>query len=75
MCCVSVDAWRKKNKLSHLGVPKFIGAGNHDHGKCRYRFMVMQRFGEDLWKKFKACENRFSIKTAFTLGMQIVSNT
>lgn len=67
-----IDSWKKKHKMSHLGIPHYIGSGNHEHNKTKYRFMVMQRFGEDLWKKFNACAKMFSIKTAFTLGVQIV---
>ncbi|XP_022095718.1 serine/threonine-protein kinase VRK1-like [Acanthaster planci] len=69
-----IEEWKKKHKLAHLGVPKYIGAGIHTRGKTEFRFLVMERFGEDVWKKFLACSKRFTTKTAFTLGIQMLDS-
>ncbi len=68
-----VDEWKKQHKLSHLGVPKFIGSGMHTRGKKDFRFLVMERFGEDIWKKYLTSNKQFTPKIAFTLAIQIVS--
>ncbi|XP_071485801.1 serine/threonine-protein kinase VRK1-like [Diadema antillarum] len=69
-----VDAWQKKQKLSHLGVPKLCGSGSHQHGDVKYRFLVMQRFGEDIWKRYLAASKRFKPKTVFALALQILDS-
>ncbi|XP_038074779.1 serine/threonine-protein kinase VRK1-like isoform X2 [Patiria miniata] len=69
-----VEDWMRKRKLTHLGVPKFMGTGMHNRGKTDFRFLVMERFGEDIWKKYLACSKRFTAKTAFTLGIQILDS-
>ena len=63
---------RRSINSPHLGVPKFIGAGMHTRGKTEFRFLVMERFGEDIWKKYLASNKKFTTKIAFTLGLQIV---
>ncbi|XP_033634992.1 serine/threonine-protein kinase VRK1-like isoform X1 [Asterias rubens] len=69
-----VEEWKQKHKLSHLGVPKFIGSGMHTRGKKDFRFLVMERFGEDIWKKYLASNKQFTPKTAFTLSIQILDS-
>ena len=70
---VTVDGWRKKHKLSYLGVPKLLGCGVHQKGNVKYRFLVMPRFGDDIWKKYLACNKKFPATTTFALALQIVS--
>lgn len=68
----SIDGWKRKHKLAHLGVPKYIASGQHEHGSTKYRFLVMERFGEDLLHKLKACHHQFSPKLTYTIAIQIV---
>lgn len=67
LCIPIVDRWvtsKSKEGLKYLPCPKYITSGNHDIGDLKYRFMVMQRFGDDIEKHFRAaskfCENTVS---------------
>ena len=60
-------------KLKTLGMPKYVAAGSHTFNQEKMRFMVMERFGTDLQKKFVDCNRQFSRKTVILLAMQIVS--
>lgn len=42
-------------------------------GPRRYRFMVIDRLGTDLQKKFEECGRRFPRKLVLQLGLQLVS--
>lgn len=70
---VSVSAWMRTHKQSYLGVPRFIGSGSFENGGTKYRFMIMDRFGEDVEKKFLAAGRTFPIQTVFGLALRIVS--
>ena len=39
----------------------------------KYRFMIMDRFGEDVEKKFCQCDRKFEVKTVCTLALRLVS--
>ena len=59
-------------KLSYLGIPPYIASGNHKFKKEEYRFMVMQRFGEDLQKHFNKADRKFSFDTVSYLALRLV---
>lgn len=40
---------------------------------CRYRFMVIDRLGVDLQKKFEECGKMFPRKLVLQLGLRLVS--
>ena len=67
--------WIKSHQLSYLAVPKFIASGSHDHAETKFRFMVMERFGEDIEKKFSAAGRRFSLPTVCYLALKLVRKT
>ncbi|UYV78380.1 VRK1 [Cordylochernes scorpioides] len=69
--CCAVDEWMKKKKLNFLGMPRFIGNGSHERGEDKYRFMVMDRFGEDLQKVLDRCKGRFPLKAVYTIGIKV----
>lgn len=60
-------------KLKFLGVPAYIGSGGHESGGSKYRFMIMERFGEDIDQIFAKCGKQFQIHTVLTLAVRIVS--
>ncbi|XP_028825834.1 serine/threonine-protein kinase VRK1 isoform X2 [Denticeps clupeoides] len=64
-----ISGWMKSRKLKYLGVPKYWGSGLHEKGGKRYRFMVMDRFGSDLQKKFEENGRRFPHKLVLQLGL------
>ncbi|XP_058470459.1 serine/threonine-protein kinase VRK1 [Solea solea] len=67
-----IQTWIKSHKLKHLGVPRYWGSGLHEKGGKRYRFMVIDRLGTDLQKKFQECGKRFSRKLVLQLGLRLL---
>ncbi|XP_046874288.1 serine/threonine-protein kinase VRK1 [Hypomesus transpacificus] len=67
-----IQTWMKTHKIKYLGVPKYWGSGLHENGGRRYRFMVMDRFGTDLQKKFEECGKSFSRKLVLQLGLKLL---
>ena len=69
----SVDEWKKGRRLKHVGLSPYIGSGSHVYRGEKYRFLVLERFGQDLGKLFLQNGRRFPLKTVLYLGIQIVS--
>ncbi|XP_076234475.1 serine/threonine-protein kinase VRK1 [Calliopsis andreniformis] len=68
-----IDSWRKKKKLQALGMPRYIGSGSHEYKNTKYRFVVMDRYGTDLWKLFEENSRRFPEHTVYKIALQIVN--
>lgn len=71
----SVESWKKKHSLKHLGVPRYVASGTHVNGSNRYRFLVMDQFGDDLEKKFTEHGRKFGMKVVCSLAIQLVCNS
>uniref|UniRef100_T1JJE3 non-specific serine/threonine protein kinase n=1 Tax=Strigamia maritima TaxID=126957 RepID=T1JJE3_STRMM len=69
----NIERWRRERKLKFLGMPKFISDGVNQINGTEYRFLVMERFGDDLQKFLTGNGNRFSAKTVVNLGIQLVN--
>lgn len=54
-------------------MPLYLGSGSHEFKNQKYRFVVMEKFGTDLWKIFLENNRTFPSDTVFKLGIQIVS--
>uniref|UniRef100_H3CLR5 VRK serine/threonine kinase 1 n=1 Tax=Tetraodon nigroviridis TaxID=99883 RepID=H3CLR5_TETNG len=67
-----INTWIKSHKLKHLGVPRYWGSGLHEKGGKRYRFMVIDRLGTDLQKKFEECGRKFPRKLVLQLGLRLI---
>jgi len=67
-----IETWKKERKLKRLGCPKFLGSGSFEYKGQKYRFMVMERFGLDLQKIIERHSKRFSFKTVYQVGIQIL---
>ncbi|XP_054594745.1 serine/threonine-protein kinase VRK1 isoform X2 [Nothobranchius furzeri] len=67
-----IHTWMKTHRLKHLGVPRYWGSGLHERGGKRYRFMVIDRLGTDLQKKFEECGRRFPRKLVLQLGLRLL---
>ncbi|XP_033216246.1 serine/threonine-protein kinase VRK1 [Belonocnema kinseyi] len=67
-----IEAWRKKKKLSFLGMPRFLGSGSHELHSTRYRFVVMERYSTDLWKLFLENHRVFPEHTVYQVALQII---
>ncbi|KAF5304893.1 hypothetical protein FQR65_LT00777 [Abscondita terminalis] len=67
-----IEEFMKKKKLKRLGMPTYLGSGRHEIGDQVYRFVVMEKFGTDIWKLFVENNNKFPPETVFKLGVQIL---
>ncbi|KAK4328834.1 hypothetical protein Pmani_000776 [Petrolisthes manimaculis] len=67
-----IEAWKKERRLKRLGMPKYLGSGSFEYSGNKYRFMVMERFGLDLQKILEQHSKRFSFKTVYQVGIQIL---
>ncbi|XP_029846977.2 serine/threonine-protein kinase VRK1 [Ixodes scapularis] len=67
-----IKAWVQKHKLDYLGMPQFFGTGSHEHKGVRYRFMVMERFGEDFQKVLDRNSKTLPLKTVFEVGLRVI---
>lgn len=70
-----IEGWKKEKRLKRLGMPKFFGSGSFEYNNQKYRFMVMERFGQDLQKILEQHSKRLSFKTVYQVGIQIVSGS
>lgn len=68
-----IDAFKKDNKLKHLGMPIFIGSGSQDIDNMKHRFLVMPRYGRDIWKIFLEQNRKFPLHTVYRLGIQLIN--
>ncbi|XP_039994146.1 serine/threonine-protein kinase VRK1 isoform X1 [Xiphias gladius] len=67
-----IQSWMKSHKLKNLGVPRYWGSGLHERGGKRYRFMVIDRLGTDLQKKFEECGKMFPRKLVLQLSLRLL---
>lgn len=67
-----IQNWMKSHKLKTLGVPRYWGSGLHEKDGKRYRFMVIDRLGIDLQKKFEECGRQFPRKLVLQLGLRLL---
>ncbi|XP_012542721.3 serine/threonine-protein kinase VRK1-like isoform X2 [Monomorium pharaonis] len=66
-----IATWQKKKKLTTLGIPRYIASGSHEYKNTKYRFLVIDRYGQNLWKIFE--ENRqFPEHIVYKLTLQII---
>ncbi|KAG8235459.1 hypothetical protein J437_LFUL014089 [Ladona fulva] len=67
-----IEEWKKKHKVSHLGVPQLYGYGSHEYNSEKYRFLVIDRYGKDLWTVFTENDRRFPDATVFKIALQVL---
>lgn len=67
-----IKSFQKSNKLPSLGMPNFIGNGSHDLDGVKHRFVVMPRYGKDIWSIFLNNGRKFPQHTVSRLGIQMV---
>lgn len=54
-------------------MPLYLGSGSHEFKGEKYRFVVTDHFGMDLWKIFLENNEVFPVSTVFKIAVQIVS--
>lgn len=62
----------QSKKLSSLGMPTFFGKGSHESNGVTYRYLVLEKFGKDVWSLFYDNGKSFQTATVFQLGIQMV---
>ncbi|XP_029657930.1 serine/threonine-protein kinase VRK1-like, partial [Octopus sinensis] len=62
-----VSKWCIDHNLSFIGLPRYVGFGLHNYGGRKYRFLVMDRFGDDLQSKIMSCKIINSLSMRLTL--------
>ncbi|XP_015276688.1 PREDICTED: serine/threonine-protein kinase VRK2 [Gekko japonicus] len=67
-----IKSWMKQKHLDFLGIPVFWGAGQAEHNGKSYRFMVMERLGEDLQTTFERKGRRFDKGIVLRIGVRIL---
>jgi vaccinia related kinase len=67
-----IDKWKKGRNLKHIGLSLYMGSGSHVYRGEKYRFLVLERHGQDLGKLFLQSWRRFPVKTVFNIGIQIL---
>ncbi|XP_070493836.1 nucleosomal histone kinase 1 isoform X2 [Chironomus tepperi] len=68
-----IDKFAKDNKIKSLGMPIFIGSGSHEIESIKHRFLVMPRYGKDIWKIFLEQNRKFPLHTVYRLGLQLIN--
>lgn len=63
----------KAKCIKKLGMPSLAGSGTFELGSERYRYIIMDRYGQDVWSLFLQNNKQFPCATALKLGLQIVS--
>jgi vaccinia related kinase len=53
-------------------MPPFLGSGSHEYNCEKYRFIVMERYGIDIWKLFLENGRKFPEHTVYKVAWQIV---
>lgn len=54
-------------------MPNFVGHGSHEVNSKRHRFIVVPRFGADVWSLFLANDRIMPLHTAYRLAIQMVT--
>ncbi|NXG59825.1 VRK2 kinase, partial [Hemiprocne comata] len=67
-----IRKWMNLKKIRCLGIPVFWGSGLAEYKGKSYRFMVMERLGEDLQRIFENCGSRFKKETVLQLGARML---
>ncbi|KAL3274419.1 hypothetical protein HHI36_015809 [Cryptolaemus montrouzieri] len=67
-----VEDFKNTKKLKTIGMPIYLGSGSHEYKNQKYRFLVMPKFGTDIWKLFLENGKAFPVTTVFKLGVQIL---
>ncbi|XP_060804869.1 serine/threonine-protein kinase VRK1 [Amyelois transitella] len=67
-----ISKFMQLKKLRSLGMPTYHGNGSHVYKGEKYRYLVLERYGKDVWSLFKDCGRLFPPATVFQLGLQML---
>jgi vaccinia related kinase len=66
----SIDKFKKTKHLEMLGMPEHIDHGSHTYNDEKYRFIVMEKFGSDIWNLFVKKGKYFEPPMVLKLSVQ-----
>ncbi|CAH2044295.1 unnamed protein product, partial [Iphiclides podalirius] len=67
-----IAKFMQTKKLTTFGMPLYYGNGSHDFKGEKYRYLVLERYGKDLWSLFKDSGRSFPTTTVFQIGLQML---
>ncbi|XP_047521693.1 serine/threonine-protein kinase VRK1-like [Pieris napi] len=67
-----ISKFMKEKKLSTFGMPSYYGNGSHTFKGEKYRYLVLERYGKDVWSIFKDSARSFPPTTVFQIGLQML---
>ncbi|XP_073961819.1 serine/threonine-protein kinase VRK1-like [Choristoneura fumiferana] len=67
-----IKSYMKSKKIQSLGMPTYFGNGSHEYRGEKYRYLVLERYGKDLWNMFKENGRSFPPATVFQIGLQML---
>ncbi|NXM55822.1 VRK2 kinase, partial [Illadopsis cleaveri] len=67
-----IRKWMNLKKIRCLGIPVFWGSGLAEYKGKSYRFMVMERLGQDLQRIFEECGSKFKKEIVLQLGARML---
>ncbi|XP_004927474.1 nucleosomal histone kinase 1 [Bombyx mori] len=67
-----ISQFMKERKLTSLGMPTHFGSGSHMYKGEKYRYLILERYGKDIWSIFLESQRLFSPTAVFQLGSQML---
>ncbi|XP_071582667.1 serine/threonine-protein kinase VRK1-like [Temnothorax nylanderi] len=67
-----IVSWQKEKKLAALGMPRYVASGSHEYKNTKYRFIVIDRYGKNVWEIFKENNRQFPEHVVYKLALQII---
>ncbi|XP_063706699.1 serine/threonine-protein kinase VRK1 [Culicoides brevitarsis] len=67
-----INTFKISRKLVDLGIPHFVGSGSHDIEGIKHRFIVLPRYGRDIWSLYLINDKLFPIHTVCRLALQMI---
>lgn len=67
-----INKYSKVRGLKTLGMPHYVGSGSHDINGQKLRFLVMPRYGKDIWSFFLENGKKLPEHTIYRLAVQML---
>ena len=67
-----ITEWKKQHHLNFLGVPPLVGFGTTTYKDVKYRFIIMERYGEDIHKLFQDSGRQLPTQTVCNIAIKVV---
>lgn len=68
-----INRWKAQRHQKCLGIPHYIASGTHLTRGNKYRFLIMPRYNSDLESILSTHGQRFNLKTAVTISLQLLN--